>query len=449
MTDFDSSPDTLADHNHPAIKTVVVYTTAPWDHALAVLRFVTPLHMAGITPLHGNPGGQIDPDKVSLADLVLIQRDFPRHLPEYEQILAAAHALSKPVVFDLDDWLLELPENHPDRLNHHYAEGLFPMLRAIMEADAVTVSTRRLAERIHSLNNNITVLPNYIDDGVWSLTPRQVAVDRHLPLSIVYMGGDSHIPDFEPLVTLLSEILGSYGERVVYKSVGMQPPPALRSLPNVETIPFQHTYSAYADFVQKQHLDIGIAPLANNIFNHCKSSIKYLEYSALGIPGVFSSITPYAELVADGVNGFLASDLQEWRLAITRLIEDAELRAKIGAAAQESVRQQWLLKDHAWRWQQAYQRVAANTGQERAHAMLPISLFAELTRQSRRWELDMDSSQSVNHIQLNNEPRVAVSEEENSGSPQNTSAQENNGLAGSITRGLKWISSHLPPRQRR
>ncbi len=411
-----------------------------------MLRFVAPLQKAGITPIQGNPGGHTDLDKISQADAVLIQRDFPKYLQDYERILSAARAQSKPVVYDLDDWLLELPKTHPDRVSHHYAGSLFPILRAITEADVVTVSTDKLAERIHPLNENIHVLPNYIDEGLWHLQPRQTTIDPQLPLTLVYMGGDSHIPDFEPLVPILSEILQSYGERIVYKSIGMQPVPALRGLPNVEAIPFQFTYSAYAGFVQRQHFDIAIAPLADNIFNHCKSSIKYLEYSTLGIPGVFSRVTPYAGLITDGVNGFLASDPEEWRQAIIRLIEDTQLRADIGAAAQESVRQ-WLLGDHAWLWQQAYHQAAANIGQEKAYATLPLSLLADLTRQSRHWEQEMESGRSENKPQAPGEHNDARPELKNRRLPQNTPVQVNDGMVAAITRGLARISSRFRRKQ--
>lgn len=434
--------------NYPSIKSAVVYTTAPWDHALAVLRFVAPLQKAGIVPIQGNKGGMTDLEKVSQADLVLIQRDFPSHLQDYDQILSTARAQSKPIVYDLDDWLLELPENHPDRVNHHYAGNLFPILRAIMEADAVTVSTTRLAERIHSLNKNILVLPNYIDEGLWNLPPRQTMVDPQMPLSIVYMGGDSHIPDFEPLVPMLLEILQTYGEGIVYKSIGMQPVPALRALPNVEFIPFQFTYSAYAEYVQKQHYDIAIAPLANNIFNLCKSSIKYLEYSALGIPGVFSRITPYAGLITNSLNGFVASDIHEWRQAIIRLIENVQLRVEIGAAAQEGVRQQWLLGDHAWQWLQAYQQAAANTGQKTANVTLPITLLADLTRQSRQWEQEIVSRLIDNKPLTTSEQVVDGPGEKISGFPYNSPVPVGDGLVGTISRGLKWFSSYVRPKQK-
>jgi processive 1,2-diacylglycerol beta-glucosyltransferase len=439
----------LAVHKKSPINTVVAYTTAPWNHALAVLRIVAPLRKAGIEPIHGNPGGRIDPDKVSAADLVLIQRDFPTHLQAYERIVSLARAQSKPVVFDLDDWLLELPEKHPDRISHHYAGGLFPILRAIMEADAVTVSTPELAERVNSLNDNTLVLPNYIDEGMWNLLPRRVSSDPQQPIIIVYMGGDSHAPDFEPLVPVLVDILQTYEERIVFKSIGMQPASAIRELPNVQAIPFQFAYLSYAEFVQRQHFDLAIAPLADNSFNRCKSSMKYLEYSALGIPGVYSRIPPYAGMITEGVNGFLASDLPEWRQAILKLIEDAALRSEMGATAQHSVREQWLLGEHASQWQQAYQLASAKSGLEKTHATLPLSLFADLTRQNRQWEQELESRlHDMQHRVSIEQGNPAESEKDftrESKSPEPLSIS----LAGMVNRGLHWILSQLHPKTNR
>lgn len=441
LTQFNRYTFALHAEITPLIKTVAAYTTAPWDHALAVLRIVAPLRKAGIDPIHSNPGGQIDPDKVSQADLVLIQRDFPIHLREYERVVSLARAQSKPVVLDLDDWLLELPERHPDRINHHYAAGLFPILRAIMEADAVTVSTPELAERVNSLNPNTLVLPNYIDEALWKLQPRRTSNDPSHPITIVYMGGDSHAPDFEPVVPLLVDLLLSYGERLVFETIGMQPVPALRELPNVKVIPFQFDYYHYAEFVQGQHFDLAIAPLADNTFNRCKSSMKYLEYSALGIPGVYSRIPPYAGIVTHGINGLLASDIPEWRQAIVRLIEDAALRVEIGAAAQQSVLQHWLLGENASQWQQAYQIASNHSGQEKSHATLPLSLFAELTRQNRLWEQELESQlfdlqHRLNEMHVTNRSKT----------PEPLS---NSGIAGIFSRGLHWLSSQLHPKTNR
>ncbi len=95
--------------------TIAAYTPYRWDHALVVLRLAGPCAAAGVTVLRGTDGSTVRPELVSQADLVLIQRDFPRDTAGYTQVTAAARAHGKPIIFDLDDLLLELPPDHPDR----------------------------------------------------------------------------------------------------------------------------------------------------------------------------------------------------------------------------------------------------------------------------------------------------------------------------------------------
>lgn len=373
------------------VNKAVAYSLAPWDHVLAYLRFVAPWERAGIQPIRGNLDGQIYPDKVSEADVVLLQRDFPAHIVAYEKITALARAQAKPVVLDLDDLLLDLPQDHPDRLNHHYAGKLFPILRALLEADLVSVSTTQLADVLRPMNPNILVLPNCIDERVWRLTPRRESSRDKTPITIAFMGGDSHLPDFEPLLSVLTEILTTYQGQVIIKSVGMQLPPALQGLKNAEAVSFLFNYPGYVNFVQQQDFDLAIAPLEDNLFNRCKSPIKYLEYSALGIPGVYSNLPPYSSLIKHGENGLLASNPEEWRQAILCLIEDPQLRWKMGQAAQETVRRDWLLGDHAQDWLDAYRFAASRVGQQRQQATLPLRLFADLTHQNRLWEEELET----------------------------------------------------------
>jgi hypothetical protein len=46
--------------------------------------------------------------------------------------------------------------------------------------------------------------------------------------------------------------------------------------------------------------DFGIAPLVENSFNRGKSALKFLEYAALGIPGIFSNVGEYGDVVEIG-----------------------------------------------------------------------------------------------------------------------------------------------------
>jgi hypothetical protein len=45
--------------------------------------------------------------------------------------------------------------------------------------------------------------------------------------------------------------------------------------------------------MQLRKMDLLIAPLVDNPFNRCKSNIKWLEFSALGIPMAGQNICTY------------------------------------------------------------------------------------------------------------------------------------------------------------
>ena len=52
-------------------------------------------------------------------------------------------------------------------------------------------------------------------------------------------------------------------------------------------------------------------------------------------------------IIQDGINGFLASTPEQWEEQLSRLVEDADLRRRIGRAARETVVQHYSM--FAWR----------------------------------------------------------------------------------------------------
>ena len=61
-----------------------------------------------------------------------------------------------------------------------------------------------------------------------------------------------------------------------------------------------------------------------------KCSFKVLEYSSAGLPVVASPIGTNAEYVKDGATGFLVTDTLQWVDRITELIENPNLRKRMG-----------------------------------------------------------------------------------------------------------------------
>ena len=87
-----------------------------------------------------------------------------------------------------------------------------------------------------------------------------------------------------------------------------------------------------------QEADIGLMPLDDTPRARGKCAFKALQYMAVGTPVVVSPVGMNAEVVEDGVTGFLADTPEEWRDRLGRLIADPDLRERMGRAARERVR---------------------------------------------------------------------------------------------------------------
>jgi processive 1,2-diacylglycerol beta-glucosyltransferase len=360
----------LTDGDGDGLNSVIAFTPYPWEHALVSLRVVRPIEQAGFEVIHGNNKEDIHLERIDRASAILIQREFVADLDVYKQILSHARATGKPVIYEIDDLLLELPDVHPDRPIHYYTPSLLPMLRAIVEADLVTTSTPVLAGYYRTFNQSTVALPNCLDDNLWPIggkghcreTKGDEYSDDH-PLTIGYMGSNTHLPDLQSLTPVFQFLLDRYGEQIQFHFWGGEPPEQLRMHPLVEWTPLQIAdYARFADFFSGQQCNIFIAPLLDSFFNRCKSPIKYLEYSAQGVPGVYSKVDPYDSVIEHGRNGLLASTLAEWELQIQTLIENPALRQQIGQNARQDVLDHWLLSQHANEWRDAYLKAQSLAG---------------------------------------------------------------------------------------
>ncbi|MFZ1754009.1 MAG: glycosyltransferase [Caldilineaceae bacterium] len=344
--------------------TALLFSGDTPGHVCTTIRTVSPLRAAGWAVLYGavpgQPDASIEWDRVQDADVILIQRDWPTNSSAYQRLIQQARRHNKPVIYDLDDLLIALPDSHPDY--KRYRDCRPHIALALTDADLVTCSTATLASAIGAFASKVQVLPNFLPDDIWQpvLENSQPNLTPSPPLRIGYCGGHAHGADVEMIETVLLDILDEFSGQVQLWFWGLPPSPNLLAREDViwESVAIEN----YADFVKyfrTQKCDIFIAPLADTLFNRCKSGLKFLEYSALGIPGVYSRLEPYQELVSHGETGFLAADLSEWRESLLRLIVEPELRLAMGKAAKESVANQWLLNAHVSQWPKIYAEVMA------------------------------------------------------------------------------------------
>ena len=343
------------DQRAPNIRNVCFYSFNFQD-ALSHLRLVGPANHLGLKVIYGVENGQVFPDRAQMGDVIVLQRDFPHAFEAYQAILKIAKSKQIPLVLDIDDLLFELPDDHPDRLQHNFSATLLPTFLAMLEADLITVTTHALRDYVIDFNKNVVVLANYLDDLLWQPKTPSLIPQPDSKIKIGYMGGHTHQPDLTLILPVIAQLSQQFAGRLEFHFWGTQPPEGLSGRQDVHW--HKEVTWNYHDFAinfQAQSADIFMAPLTDNLFNRCKSSIKYLEYSALGVPGVYSRLEPYNSVIKHGVNGLLASNDEEWRDCLASLIENPELRQSIATNATADLSSNWLLSEHASLWLSAYQ----------------------------------------------------------------------------------------------
>ncbi len=247
-------------------------------------------------------------------------------------------------------------------------------------ADAITVSTEPLKERLaahlrhtYNMEKNIYVIPNMNHVQDWNHTPVEKHKDR---VVIGYTGSNSHMDDLLMVLpsikrlmmkhtNLWLEILGVVDKSKVDIYFGGWD---RKLLERVAMVPATATFWEYPRWLADQKWDIGIAPLVDNSFTQCKSSIKWFEYAMYKIPTVASRVYPYfmnldgKKMIQDGVTGFLCYPNQ-WEVALEQLIVDKHLRERIGQQAYDFVAKEWQYKDS--KIQETFERLVAESGKKK------------------------------------------------------------------------------------
>ncbi len=308
------------------------------------IRVIAPLRDEGFEIVLADPYRDDPPGAeraVERSAALLIHRGIKKRCALYQTILQHARRCGVPVIYDIDDLLIDVHECHPDFT--FYQNRKLNALKALLDADLAVASTPVLAEHLAPFQNTI-VLPNRLPIGLWSNTRSRKTEPKsrrpESPLTIGYVGSRSHIPDLAMIEDAIVAVLDQFGATVRFLSVGVPLTAQLRSHRQVHMITpsksLRHDYSKFADFARTLSFDIGIAPLVDTRFNRCKSDIKFREYSAMGVASVCSDLPPY-RCVRHGETGVVVATPGQWVDCLIRLLDSPELRGGLTMRAREAV----------------------------------------------------------------------------------------------------------------
>jgi glycosyltransferase involved in cell wall biosynthesis len=294
--------------------------------------------------------------QVAWADAVL----FCRTPATYGVIRALTFArhLGKRVLADVDDLVFSTHFPAPyityggsiNRSIHRRLQLDAPLQRWPLEqADHVITSTAALVDACRETSDllaskPITVLPNLPLPELLGLARRLAhQPPQRSPRLVVSSGTLAHKQIWaEQLAPAIAQLLSNHPQLRLSLLGHLELPTCLQPFSaRIGTVP----YSDYGHYLlQLAEATIALVPLESHPTTHCKSAIKWMEASLLGLASVCSPVRAYTDAASPEEHLLLADDQQAWVQHVERLLNDPILLSRLSSQARQHA--QSLFHEH-------------------------------------------------------------------------------------------------------
>ena len=253
--------------------------------------------------------------KAAGADVVVVLRKtFPQPL------LWLLRRVSRKLAFDFDDAIFCNTDGSPSRTR-------MPRFNAMARVcDHILAGNSFLLKNAERFNPAVTLLPT-------SLDVQRYLVEADKPvgnIDLVWIGSSStrkYLIEALPALRLVARRLPNLRLKVI----------ADFDLPDAGLPVVVERWQAATEAHALASSHIGIAPMRDDDWSRGKCALKVLQYMAAGLPVVSSDCGANAEVVEDGINGYLVDTDQAWCDRIVTLANDEALRVRMGEAGRQKV----------------------------------------------------------------------------------------------------------------
>lgn len=225
---------------------------------------------------------------------------------------------AKKIIYDFDDAVMFDPQN-PQR---PHAKKLKKFAATAKMADKIIAGNSFLADFAKKFNKNTVILPTGLNIAEYEIDEKKL--DEKIRL--VWIGSDSNLIYLKQIREILEQIGKKY-KNVILRIICNE----FFDLANMPVEKIQ--WSLKNQIPDLVNSDIGLAPLPDDNFTKGKCGFKILQYAAASLPSVASPVGVNTEIVRSSINGFLAKNPQQWLDSISSLIENPDLRLKMGQQA--------------------------------------------------------------------------------------------------------------------
>lgn len=265
-------------------------------------------------------------------DIVVIHREaFPFGPPIFEWIVAKL--IKKPCIYDFDD-AIYLKETSPYNKIIDFLKTPSKTAEIIKMCKHTIAGNSYLENYAKNFTNKVTVIPTPIDTEKYS---PQAKANKPDTIVVGWIGSHTTARYLLPLRSAFSK-LKTNNPQLEIKLVGLG---ALGShFPEANCI----DWKLDDEISVLRSFDMGIMPLPDDEWTRGKCGFKLIQYMAIAIPVICSPVGANKEIVIDGYNGIFAESEEEWIRAIQKLIDDKELRERMGRNGRDTVDEKYSLK---------------------------------------------------------------------------------------------------------
>lgn len=281
--------------------------------------------------------------RAAAADAVILHRGLfpfsPWQRANFERDLSR---LNPHLVYDFYD-AIWIQRQRASRVGSAPARWLHPAdkIEQIMRgARIVTVSNDRLAEWARLHHADVRIVPMLLD--VSGYRPRER--EHRSPVVLGWSGNRYQI---DRLRSIAPALRGLAQSREIVVRVVSSEPVEITGVP-LESV--THPWSAESERDDLASFDIGLLPLEATPHDRGKSPLKLLQYAAAGLAIVATPVAIDTSVMRPGEAFLPASTEDEWRSALLRLIDEPELRMRLGAAARGVVERHYGFAAYAQRY---------------------------------------------------------------------------------------------------
>jgi len=260
--------------------------------------------------------------KLAEYDFVFIQREAMMTSQVFFEKQASKQS---KLIFDFDDSIWLANQNNANR-GLYWLKNPSKVNRIFKLANLVIAGNNYLATYSKKFNQHVKIIPTTLDTDYHRPQNTRKEINN---ITIGWTGSFSTIKYYHEKYSLLDQIR-SNSKNITLSIIS-------DGFLDTGIRAKQITWNLTSEIEDLSTFDIGIMPLPDNEWTRGKCGFKALQYMAMEIPVVASPVGVNTEIIQDGINGFLASSDEEWVEKLTLLIENPELRQKLGKAGRLTV----------------------------------------------------------------------------------------------------------------